>query len=219
MRFAAVFVAIILPAIFAAHVAAQPSMLPAHRIEDVLPQSAWDLLENADEYEVLTGERDGFDVGKGAIPAPSVDHLPGFKIKSRVIVTDPATRQRLSRALREDVQQSNDSVAGCFDPHHAIHVVRGDHAYDFIVCFGCGGVMGIGEDGRSVFVRTSQSSKPVFTDVLKSAQPVEQQSTIRARRMKIGAGVAMPLVAGALAYGQHRRRRRAIEVSQQSVPD
>jgi hypothetical protein len=31
------------------------------------------------------------------------------------------------------------AVAACFNPRHGVHLVANGHAYDFVVCFECGG--------------------------------------------------------------------------------
>jgi hypothetical protein len=71
-------------------------------------------------------------------PGPNTDKkLYGFPVLGKVVVTDPAEKQRLAAALREGMEAKNVMQSKCFVPRHVVRAERGDRFSDYVICFHC----------------------------------------------------------------------------------
>jgi hypothetical protein len=52
-------------------------------------------------------------------------------------ITDANERLQLVAALKRGVEESDGTVAACFNPRHAIRAVHGGKTYDIVICFEC----------------------------------------------------------------------------------
>jgi hypothetical protein len=136
---------------------AQPALIPARG--DEIPPEARDILETAEEFQLLSldpdkdSERDGFH---------------GYKVLGMTRIKAGAPRAELVRALKKGAAEEEGFEAICFQPRHGLRVIRQGKTADFLICFECLNVaVFMGDKGDSF--RTTKSPKPVFDKALKDA--------------------------------------------------
>jgi hypothetical protein len=128
-----------------------------HFPENKIPESAKAILEQADQFELLSLR-----------PYPFVEG--GFhqhEILGRTEIVDAKTRNSLVTALEKGVAENHGSEMMCFNPRHGIHVTRHGKKVDFLICFECLQVQ-IHSDLQGRFL-VSHSPQPVFDKVLRDA--------------------------------------------------
>lgn len=131
------------------------------RIENSIPMAAKTILEQADEFRLLSLDpRLSRDAAKGA--------FHGYKILGSTQVRDVGTRGKLVSALEKGIAENGGEIAACFNPRHGIHVTRGKEYADFVICFECDQVeiYGTGRGGAL----TTSSPQDIFNQVLKDAK-------------------------------------------------
>jgi len=85
----------------------------------------------------------------------------------RVELTDPAEREQLILALNQGIAESDGTVAGCFNPRHAILWKDGSESLDLVICFECLS-MSVYENGtRGEGHITTSSPQSTFDKLLK----------------------------------------------------
>jgi hypothetical protein len=124
-----------------------------------VPSETWDVLDQADEWEVYSLFPDQEEKGLS-------DRFCGWPVLGKATVCDPETRKRLRRALATGTaryQMLNGS--NCFWPRHGIRATHGGRTVDLAICFQCGHIYQ--SDGKQI--GTSGDTQPVFNAVLKDA--------------------------------------------------
>jgi hypothetical protein len=117
-----------------------------------------DALSNADQFGVLRVEpaRPGSD-------RPNSFH--GCPIKSRKNVTDISQQRAIAAALKAWFRYAPkegastdflNSKACIFSPHHALHIIKNGHTYDWVICFGCEQIK-LYKDPKNSFSQESQN--------------------------------------------------------------
>lgn len=123
-----------------------------------MPSVAWQALNDADRYELLSLR-----------PYP---WKPGFyrhEVLGSTLITDAKTRDRLNRALQRGARESDGTEMSCFNPRHGIRVTHAGVTTDFVICFECRQVEVWRGDKKIAFFLTSESPQPAFDDVLRNA--------------------------------------------------
>jgi hypothetical protein len=127
-----------------------------------LPNAIWDVLANADHFELLSLEPAGGSTGEAG-------HFWGWRVLGSVVVTT-TDQDALLSALAQGIAENDGWVAACFIPRHGVRATRGATSADLVVCFECAQVY-LYPDGKfSGSVRVSGSPQPVFDRVLSSAR-------------------------------------------------
>ncbi len=70
-------------------------------------------------------------------PARDEPDFHGYRVLGKTPVDDPTLKAKLIDALRKDVDESDGTVAFCFEPRHGIRVVDGARTVDLAICFTC----------------------------------------------------------------------------------
>lgn len=135
-------------------------------IEKDIPAAAKVILEQADEFELLS-----LDPRLSSKPAKDAFH--GYRILGSTQIPDPPTRKKLVTALEKGIAENGGrTLAHCFNPRHGIHVTRAKEHADFVICFECDQIQIYG--AASVEVLTTGSPLPIFNHVLQDAKvPLE----------------------------------------------
>jgi hypothetical protein len=158
MRFSSILVIVVVSIAFAAIGCTHPEM----------PAATLAALTQADQYELLSLD-------------PSHEHekaggdFHGWRVLGRTLITDTATRDKLTSALRAGVKENVDGmVAGCFNPRHGIRVTRGGggagggQATDFVICFQCMSMSVYQGEQQAGSILTTSSPQPTFDAVLRA---------------------------------------------------
>jgi len=129
-----------------------------------MPAVAWRALNDADRYELLSIEPDRTEFD----PARSESGFYFHRILGRTVITDPAVRNRLNRALEAGVRQGANPAA-CFNPRHGIRVSSNGETTDFLICFECSQVAVRRGDRTVANFLTSNAPQVEFDQVLRAA--------------------------------------------------
>ena len=126
-----------------------------------LPDSVLQALNDADHYELLS-----LDPIPPATPSP--DNFHGFTVLGHVDITDPATRQKLTQALRTSAREAG-PPARCFNPRHGLRGTHSGHDTDLVICFECAQVKVYTGSKEAEGFGVSQHQQGILDDVLKKA--------------------------------------------------
>lgn len=66
-----------------------------------------------------------------------VETLRDWVVLGKVEVTDKADRRMLLAAMQRGIDESDGSVALCFNPRHAMRIGDGTDSIEYIICFEC----------------------------------------------------------------------------------
>jgi hypothetical protein len=123
-----------------------------------MPRAAWNALNDADRYELLSLN-----------PYLSKPDYYSHEILGKTVIQDAAVRERLNNALQAGVRASDGRAYACFNPRHGIRVTRAGVVTDLLICFECRQVQ-VWRGGQEIaYFLVSDSPQPVFNEVLKSA--------------------------------------------------
>ncbi len=107
------------------------------------------------EVMVVDGEPSSFT------PGTFRRHL----VRLRAVVTDDADRRAVGAAVAGALVTSA-QAASCFDPHHAVRLVRDGVAVDLVICFMCGKAQVWGPGQRGRIAMFSEAGEPPCRPVL-----------------------------------------------------
>jgi hypothetical protein len=134
-------------------------------IEKGIPAAAKTILEQADEFELLS-----LDPRPTRKPTKGAFH--GYKILGSTQVQDASTRRKLVTALEKGIADNGGTMMACFNPRHGIHVTHVKDYADFVICFECAQIQISGTVSGEVL--TTGSPQPIFNQVLEDAKiPLE----------------------------------------------
>ena len=86
-------------------------------------------------------------------------------VRLRAVVIDDAGRREVGAAVASALVTPA-QAASCFDPHHAVRLVRGGIAVDLVICFMCGKAQVWGPGQRGRIVMFSEAGEPPCRPVL-----------------------------------------------------
>ncbi|HEV2864695.1 MAG TPA: hypothetical protein VGX48_27095 [Pyrinomonadaceae bacterium] len=138
------------------------------KLNERLPESARDILERADEFELMS-------VAPGATFKPpagadviSLKRWPGsFRVIGRTRVGDATLRMKILAALYRGMADA-EGMAGCFVPRHAIRAGGAGRKVELVICFHCSNVYG-SAPGKEIMGFVTDSPQKLFDSVLTSA--------------------------------------------------
>jgi hypothetical protein len=93
------------------------------------------------------------------------DHCP---VLGKTDIASIDARKQLIAALNDGIAQSDGTMAGCFNPRHAIRAVVNGRTIDYLICFECLQVM-IDAGGSRKIVPITRDAQEVFNRYLKDA--------------------------------------------------
>jgi hypothetical protein len=126
-------------------------------ILDVIPAAAAAILEQPDQFELLSLNPQGRAGAAGV-------NYHGTTVIRTVVVNDPETRRRLLSSFERAVAENQGTAAACFNPRHGIRVTRKQKQVEFVICFECNRVRVFGVV-QGEFLLTN-SAQPFFDSVL-----------------------------------------------------
>ena len=97
----------------------------------------------------------------------SPDKLHGWEVLGRVDLNDPMERRQLVLALNDGIAESDGTVAGCFNPRHAIVWTDGTDTEEFVICFECLSISVYNNGTRGDGFLTTSSPQPQFDQLLE----------------------------------------------------
>jgi hypothetical protein len=112
--------------------------------------------------------------------------LYGFSILGEKRIDGPSF-VAVVKEFEAAVERSDDRMAACFDPRHAIRVTSGKHRYEFLLCYACH-QMAVYRDGKRVaMLGAAGSSKPLNALLAQLNLPLSQSydedaELVRAKR-------------------------------------
>jgi hypothetical protein len=121
----------------AATLAREPDKSPPEKSEKPLPADVVAILENADEFQLLS-LKPLSQMRGGTAKWGDKERFRDEGVVGKVILKDAKERQRIIEALYGAIRgQEHRASAGCFWPHHGIRARKGDKAVDIVICFHC----------------------------------------------------------------------------------
>lgn len=107
-------------------------------IEDRLAVGVIRALRDPESFEILALDPVPIDTrAKGARAVPPEREFHGFEILGHAPLNAPAVRSELVALVLRGVQESDGTVAACFDPRHGIRVVKEGRVIDLLICYEC----------------------------------------------------------------------------------
>lgn len=97
-----------------------------------MPDNAATALRNGTNFRLLA-----LHPNDDYIPQDELGAFDGCEIVRNLRISDPSTRESVVNAFTNSVNSSNDTVASCFIPRHAISISHESKQYDFLICFEC----------------------------------------------------------------------------------
>lgn len=97
--------------------------------------------------------------------------LHGYPVLGKVVVTDPARKRELARALRDGLDARDVTQDKCFWPRHVLRVEYEGRVTDYVICFHCQNYeLYVGGDRRNRYTESiSRHVRPVFDKPLTDA--------------------------------------------------
>jgi len=135
--------------------------------------SPFDNFTSPDEF-TLYSLRPAMEVRDGGDPKDENFHGHTVVGKTAVSAED---QKKLADAFRKGVADHDNSVAGCFLPHHGMRMTQDDRMVDLVICFKCAQVLVYAPDGKSSSILISTSPRKTFDEVLtKAGVPLGEKS-------------------------------------------
>lgn len=124
-----------------------------------LPEDVTDAIEHGDVVELVSVDPAPLKGGK----------YYGWIELGRTAITSAETRAEIVDSLNDAISSSDGTVAGCFNPRHAVFAKHNGIAFDVIICFECMS-LSIRKNGKTVGSQTiSRQQASYFNGLLKAA--------------------------------------------------
>lgn len=143
-------------------------------VEDKLPLTVIRALREPDSFEILAldpisrKERDATEK-----PIAPEREFHGYEILGHAPLNDEVARGELVELVLRGVQESDGTVAACFNPRHGIRAVKEGKVLDMLICYECLQIeihfSELEEEKRRMGVLTSQSVEPDVTRIYSAA--------------------------------------------------
>lgn len=111
------------------------------------------------ELEAETWEQRGYG---------ELESLDGYAVLGGVSLAQAAKHDVLTAFFR-GIADSNDDVADCFNPRHALRAQHAGHRFEFLICFECLSMHVLKDGRRTGRVLTTQSPRGIFNEALTAA--------------------------------------------------
>jgi hypothetical protein len=139
-----------------------PTGMAYFSVNNKIPKELRTLLEKAESVQLVSLDPTREDM-------PPKDAFHGWKVLGSTFVKG-TNKERLVRAFKQGVEDSDGAAAGCFNPRHGIRVTDKDRVVDFVICFECLQVSLFDKGHKEKGFLTTGSPQPVFDKILKEAK-------------------------------------------------
>ena len=136
------------------------SALPACA-DNKLPADAETVLDKAEELELYSLDPTECD-------KKPKDGFHGWKVLGKTTLKKKEDRQKVLKAIRKGIADSDGSVAGCFNPRHGLKGKAGGKTVELVICYECLSLE-VYVDGKRSSVLTARSPQPELDKVLRGA--------------------------------------------------
>ncbi|MBY0232173.1 MAG: hypothetical protein K2W96_23085 [Gemmataceae bacterium] len=135
-----------------------------------LPADTRRILDAADGVELIS-------LDPKRIDAEAKDQgFHGYKPLGKTSLKRKADRAKLLKALYKGIDDSDGTVAGCFNPSHGIRAKSGGKTVELVICYQCCS-MTVHLDGKASGVLTTPSPSKLFNSILADAKvPLPKQA-------------------------------------------
>src|SRR5262249_52472178 len=130
-----------------------------------LPRSAADALANATDVTLysLDDTNDQSD-GSSAVAAGKLHRFP---VLGKTVLTGKNVKKAVA-AFQDAIARSTGPRYACFEPHHALRIVSGDHTYDYLLCYDCSAIV-VYQDDKEIQYQSAAGSPAVLNELLREA--------------------------------------------------
>lgn len=104
-------------------------------VEDKLPLTVIRTLRFPDSFEILALDPTPVKARTSALPAERDFH--GHEILGHAPLNDDLVRSELVELVLRGIQESDGTVAACFEPRHGIRAVKEGKVLDMLICYEC----------------------------------------------------------------------------------
>ena len=138
------------------------------RADNALPDKLKEALEKSTVFELYSLE-----------PTRKLGNdFQFWKSLGSVIIADPATLGKISKALETAVEEQKDNAAGAFVPRHGLRIAYDGKAYDIVISFETNQAQAFYLDKRVNF-QLSKTAQPLFDQLLIEAKvPLGQRGRV-----------------------------------------
>jgi hypothetical protein len=99
---------------------------------------------------------------------PDAEMMHGYYVLGKTKLSGDSV-QKVLDSVRNDIARGN-SIASCFDPHHAVRIEAGNQSLDIVICYKCNGFKkGSQEKMNGTSYPMAISSRELLNKVLTSA--------------------------------------------------
>lgn len=129
------------------------------------------LPDDPDQLVIYSLHPPSEDGEEKAPPIQSKGELYGYPVLGKVEVSDPARRREVIAAIAGAVRDKSVVQSKCFDPRHAVRVVKGDQTIELVICFSCHNYEGYRQGVRVTHLTPSISdtAQPLLDQTLREA--------------------------------------------------
>lgn len=141
------------------------------KLRSGIPAELMTALRQGEKFELLSLDPELAAIKEARTGEEFSNKCRGWIVLGSTLIDDDSIRKRLIGTLDAGAKENRTAAAGCFNPRHAIRVVRQGKVIDFVICFECLQVLVYeGEDkDHTQYFLVSQTPQSVFDDVLKNA--------------------------------------------------
>ncbi|MGC1273494.1 MAG: hypothetical protein WBC44_07270 [Planctomycetaceae bacterium] len=119
------------------------------------------ILRDADQIALLS-------LQPGSLGNEPADGFHGYEVLGRATLKG-AERARIVGAFLDAADESDGTVAACFEPRHGIRAIRDRETVDFVICFECLQVAVYAGDEEAGYFTITDTPLPVFNETLRDA--------------------------------------------------
>ncbi len=130
-----------------------PAPLTQSQIRQLFPGTTASVATHPDKFVLYAIEPMQMQLAPPKSKTPFLPNsVDGYKITGKAVITDRSEQERLIASAFYTATPSTRSARldigmACFNPHHALRLVKNKRVIDVIICFGCGNTQ-IWENGE-----------------------------------------------------------------------
>lgn len=142
------------------------------KVAESLPDAVRDGLEQAPMLELLSLDpypKSYYGAEEWArLGLEGLDSFHDYAVLGTTVLDD-AARRRVVQALYDGVDESDGTVAACFNPRHGLRATGEGLAVDVVICFECLSFQAYADGAHAANATTTESPRATFDDALRQA--------------------------------------------------